>query len=90
MDAKGQIGHLKGKAGQLHIVIVVFNEKNLRGSAAGLFAVQWFVLSCGNCETKCASFSRLGFHPNPAAVATYYTATDSQSDAGARIIFFVV
>jgi hypothetical protein len=42
MDAKGQIGHLKGKAGQLHIVVVVFYEKNLRGSATGLFAVQWF------------------------------------------------
>jgi hypothetical protein len=40
MEVKGQTGHLKGKAGQFHIVIVVFYEKNLCGSATGLFAVQ--------------------------------------------------
>ena len=39
---------------------------------------------------KYTSVSSFGLQPNPAAVASYYTTADGQSDAGARILFLIM
>jgi hypothetical protein len=39
---------------------------------------------------KYTSVSSFGLQPNPAAVASYYTTADGQSDAGARILSLIM
>ena len=39
---------------------------------------------------KYTSVSSFGLQPNPAAVASYYTTADGQSNAGARILFLIM
>jgi hypothetical protein len=64
MQLDGAPGHIKGKAGQFHIVDVVFYERTCAGPLLVGLLSNWFVRHCWNGEMKSASSSRFGIGPS--------------------------